>query len=286
VKPLWIGWTASTLAFVLLVVAVGISSQRGALGVLIDTRGRYSLARLQLVLWSLLVLPLIAGVFIARMTAKGIDPLEFEIPNEVLGVIGIAVTSGAIATAVKAHKDATRSAFIAASPPGRGTGALAQLFLVEEGPDGDRSIDLTKLQQLVITVFLVSAYAASAVHTFRGWGPPPPIVHPEDIKSLPGFNSTFLVLLGVSHAGYLAGKVPNRGEVPVDDSPGYALIQRRHNMATLPRQDRRAYVASLANQRLKRQVRDREAFAQAEAHRADADAASNRDGAITLLPDL
>jgi hypothetical protein len=281
-NDLWIAWIASTVAMLGLIATAGWASSQNVLGALIDTRGRYSLTRLQFLLWLGLILPLVTGVFVARLSAHGVQPLAFTIPQEVLGVLAVAATSAAVSTAIKAHKNSTREEFIAASPPG--SAALAQLFLVEEGPEGDRSIDLTKVQQFAVTVFLIGAYAATAVHTFRGWGPLPTISQPSDIVTLPGFDPTFITLLVLSHAGYLAAKVPNRGSLSGQDNPGYTLTQRRVEIAALPQTDRRGLVAARRQTAQQRAQDIREAAAASIKHQeATAQPVASADGTVTPL---
>jgi hypothetical protein len=82
---LWITWPIFALLVVVVYLWVGKATTRNRgedddyagsiLGILIDDRGRYSLTRLQLSLWTLVVLSLTAGVFAARAATRGIDPL-------------------------------------------------------------------------------------------------------------------------------------------------------------------------------------------------------------------
>jgi len=50
-------------------------------GILIQDRGRYSLARFQLLWWTLVVLHIVASFAAARFTASGLDPLGFTNPG-------------------------------------------------------------------------------------------------------------------------------------------------------------------------------------------------------------
>ncbi|HEY8721331.1 hypothetical protein [Pengzhenrongella sp.] len=220
---LWIAWPACAVLILALYAWLGRATNLGPLGLLIDERGRYSLTRIQLSLWTLVVISLIAGIFAARATVRGIDPLAFSIPSEVLGLLGISIGSTAIATGIKVQKNRSRTAFVAASK--RGEARVAQALLIEEGPQADKSVDIAKMQNFLFTAFLVVAYVILAVHALAGAGPGTPITGPADVTSLPGFNPTFLTLLGISHAGYLAGKLPTRGEL-TEDTPAYSLAQR------------------------------------------------------------
>jgi hypothetical protein len=229
---LWITWPISAVVIVIIYMWVGkaATGNRGGddytgtvFGFLIDDRGRYSLTRLQLSLWTLVVLSLTAAVFAARAATRGIDPLTFSIPTQVLGLLGISVGSAAIATGVKAYKNRTRALFVAASPPGEAS--VTQMLMVEEGPQADKIVDVYKLQNFLVTIFLVCAYVVLAVHMFAGLGPAPAITSPANITTLPAFSGTFLTLLAISHAGYLGGKLPNRGQDPELDAPDMSLVR-------------------------------------------------------------
>jgi hypothetical protein len=206
-NALWISWIVAAVLLLLLYAGAGHAAQRGWLGILVDTRGRFSLSRMQLALWTLVVLPLVAAVFFGRAFTRGTEPFDFAVPGQVLGLLGLSVGTTVVATGIKARKDRTRPAFVAAAhEPSPG-----QMVLVEEGPNSD-SVDLTKVQQLALSVLLAIAYVTTCVHVFLGAGPTP-VSGPADIGSLPDFDPTFLTLLGVSQLGYVAGKIPNRGGV-------------------------------------------------------------------------
>jgi hypothetical protein len=206
---------------VLVVVAVllGHGVGRGSLGVLIDSRGRYSLTQLQIVLWTLVVISLISGVFWARLIDDPSSALTFDIPGELLGVLGISVGSTVAATVVKSQKDEHRTVHIAASdatnPP-----SFKQVFTIEEGEFADRAIDVTKFQNFWFTTILVAAYIGLCIAQFNDLG------SISELTALPGFDANFVTLLGISHAGYIAGKLPDRGGIPDAPSAG-PLVTRQ-----------------------------------------------------------
>lgn len=215
---LWIAWAGSAGAMLLLYLWAGWTTPRH-LGVLVDTRGRYSLSRFQLGLWTLVILPLIAGVVVARAFVRGTDPFEFTIPSQVISLLGLSVATTAVATGVKTYKDRTRTEFIAAGDPKQAD--LRQIVLVEEGPDTG-TVDFTKLQQLALAVLLGGGYVVTCIHTFLGAGKQV-ITTPDQITALPALDTTFVTLLGLSQLGYVAGKLPKRGGALIDpDDPGDA----------------------------------------------------------------
>jgi hypothetical protein len=207
-------WAISAAVLLLGAIALGFvvrgQGLRGPgrfLGILIDDRGRYSLTRFQITLWSILVLSVVSGVFFGRLVdGSAADALDFKIPPELLAAMGISVGSTATATAAKASKNAIRPEAVAASGP-QDPPRWTQMLLYEEGDKADKIIDITKFQNFWITLFLVAAYTllvGSAINTAKTVA---------DL-ALPGFSATFLTLLAISHAGYLAGKLPNPTGIP------------------------------------------------------------------------
>jgi hypothetical protein len=91
---LW-AWGISALAMLALAIALGyvVGPGHGALGILVDKRGRFSLTHFQLMVWTVVVLSLISGVFWGRLIEGVSDPLGFSIPAELLGLIGITLGS-------------------------------------------------------------------------------------------------------------------------------------------------------------------------------------------------
>ena len=217
-------WIVSAVLIILLAVALGRLIRRDWLGILVDSRGRYSLTQLQIAVWTIVILSLISGVFWARILTGTAGALDFTMPDELLLVMGISIGSTAAAIAVKAGKDAARPAAIAASDAGEPR-RLSQIFLVEEGEFADQIVDVTKFQSFWITGILVVAYVALAVSAIGAAGTP------AALTALPGFSGTFVTLLGISHAGYLAGKIPDRPGTP----KGLSLQMMRHGaVAILP----------------------------------------------------
>jgi len=204
---LFAAWGVSAALLVVMAVALGRRARRSVFGILIDSRGRYSLTQLQLVLWSVLVLSMIAGVVCSRLQSTPTTALDFAIPTELLTVMGIALGSSATSMAIKAQKDLSRPERIAASDE-NDRPRLSQMFLLEEGELADQAVDVTKFQNFWITIVLLAAYVGLAIATFR------PLASSADIMTLPTFSATLLTLLGASHAGYLAGKLPNRAGTP------------------------------------------------------------------------
>jgi hypothetical protein len=207
-------WSIALLVLLLFACLAGRASGKGWLGILIDGRGRYSLNHLQIVLWTFLVLStLVALVLYTRPLGKSL-----EIPRTLLLLMGISVGSAATAGAIKSGK-AVRNAAVqrqgilpaAAVMPG-GQVYLpprpAQMVLQEEGPLIDQVVDVTKFQNLIFTLVIAGTYVTLLIDQANNGSPGFP-----DLDSVPNL----LWLLGVSHAGYLTGKLPDK---PTQSSGG------------------------------------------------------------------
>jgi hypothetical protein len=62
------------------------------------------LTRLQISLWTAVVVSLLVGVVAGRSTVAGLDPLGFSIPDTLLAVLGASLGSGVVAITIKAYK--------------------------------------------------------------------------------------------------------------------------------------------------------------------------------------
>lgn len=184
--------------------ADGTEGKGSWLGVLIDERQRFSLTHLQIVLWSLLVLSLLAAMFLARWIG-GVSPgelLKIQIPPEILSLAGISGGSAVVATAIKSPR--TQSVRTQSRDPKtnkRNPTQFSQVFMVEEGENIDKVIDVTKFQNFFLTLIAVAAYGIMTAAALATTPVP---------SAFPGFTSDLLWLIGISHAAYVGGKFPEK----------------------------------------------------------------------------
>ncbi|MCW5983142.1 MAG: hypothetical protein KIT09_33945 [Bryobacteraceae bacterium] len=193
-------WIGSFVVLIFLAGLMGYACLKNWLGLLIDDRGRFSLNHLQLLMWTLLVLSTLCAAFLV----SGLDPESLRIPQELLILMGISVGSATLAGAVKSSKDLPGSTALVARRGMQvdrpdGTKApiepkISQVFLEEEGKQADAAINITKFQNFAFTIVAGLAYV---VLTLRSHGFP---VLPEQV----------LWLVGISHSGYIGGKIPNK----------------------------------------------------------------------------
>ncbi len=184
-------------------------------GVLIDPkRLRMSLSRLQLILWTVLVLSAyITAVMINlaqknRTGAGAIDALNVAIPGELLVVMGLTVGTAVTTKIVLNQKDVNHGISTEAEP--RGPGAVYQAErpqwrdLFEGDTEGSKdTVDIGKFQMFYITVALLIGYGLVVADMFATV----PGTSTLPITSLPALNEGFIALLAISHAGYVTTKV-------------------------------------------------------------------------------
>ena len=237
-RPRWTGWhTFGLLGILILVVTIGVLLPREAgrvdgydqarlvawlailalfgsfatiaghgitgllRGLFVDGRNKVSLSRLQMFLWTILVLSGFLAAALANVGTGDPRPLNVNIPSELWLAMGISTTSMVASPAVL-HRRRKRLARKDDSGESRWT----DLFTCEEiGEEG--RLDLGKIQLFLFTVVLTLGYGVALADAFTG-GPPV-------IRTLPPVDSAFVVLLSISHAGYLAKKA-----VPLDSRSG------------------------------------------------------------------
>lgn len=221
----FVGALAGTIA---LVAGLGIDVADTPLGIIESGRNTFSLSRLQMSLWTVLILSALIAVAVCRGwglldNASWGTALNIKIQTELFQVMGISYFSAAAAPSILALKsqpsstptqaqlDATRAR--AGEPTLDAIGSVVQRPLNEaprlsdivQGDDVATAgtIDLSKVQQLLVTVLLVTVYFAMLVNLFQTGSA-------ADPTEMPTFNESFVSLLAVSHAGYLVYKAAPR----------------------------------------------------------------------------
>jgi hypothetical protein len=187
----WVGAAVLLVAFVA-VLSHGLTGY--ARGALVDRRNRVSLARVQVGAWTILVLSALYAAALVNVGADEVSPLSMTIPNELWLAMGVStasmVASPFVIKTTKRRKEIATHGNIASS-------SWLDLFLGEEADNSDW-VDLSRVQLFFFTFVLVLLYGTALASTF--WKRHP-VVH-----SLPAMNDALVVLLTVSHAGYLTKK--------------------------------------------------------------------------------
>jgi hypothetical protein len=206
----WIGLTALLIA---LVVVLGLLLGKSVWWVFIDRRRTWSLSQFQIVLWTLAGVPLIIATAVWRTTSEAATAWDFNIPGELLALMGITLGTSVGALVIKTTKDNIREDKVGFRPEGKAT--FADMFSVEEGEGARKNLDVTKVQSFMISMSLLASYVWMVIVSFNDL--------PGDAvpKGLPVFSSAMVGLLAFSHGGYLVAKIPNRDGSPAADAvPG------------------------------------------------------------------
>lgn len=206
---IWIG-TLLLLTFIVLLAGRVITGNW--LGILIDERKKMSLSRFQTVLWSVLILSAFLAAAISNLPVanNSTGALSISIPPELLGILGISVTSLAGAPLVLNSKKGP----IDRNGDGKDPLDRPRWSDMVKGDDKANAdyLDLSKVQMFYFTVILVLAYGVALVAMFMLAD------HKHSaISEFPALNATTVGLFGISNAGYLVYKAVPRDQ-PTDTS--------------------------------------------------------------------
>jgi hypothetical protein len=206
---LGVQWLCVLLSLVIVCVIVGSLANGRLIGIFVDERNRISLARFQWVLWFLVLFSSYFTGSVWDISHEGGDMPTIE--PDLFGLIGIssgtAVVSNLIVDSKKneapvqagAANDPTLAGKIDVNVAATDAG-WADLYLGEE--EGNRtSIDASRLQKLIATILLVIVYSRLVWH-----GLSPDTIDGGGSFTMPVIGTSFLTLLGASHAAYLAYK--------------------------------------------------------------------------------
>ncbi len=212
----WITWMVGVVALALFAGWLGSTIRGSVWGIFIDRRNTWSLSQFQLSAWTLAGLPLIIATAVWRARSDAVGAWDFKIPGELLALMGISIGSAVTSLVIKSAKDTQRGDGIAARELSVKNPPIQDMFAVEEGSTALKSIDITKVQNFVVTISLLVTYMWIA---FQAAGD---VATGQTPQSLPAFSQTMVGLLALSHGGYLVGKIPNRSGVPGATEPPLA----------------------------------------------------------------
>lgn len=178
-----------------------------ARGVLIDDRHRLSLSRLQMLLWTVLILSAYMAAALANIGREAASPLTVEIPSELWLAMGISTASLVAAPAALAYKQKQRPGQLEALPDPADS-HVSDLFRGEEVTDYDH-LDLGKVQMFLFTVVVVLGYGLGLGNMFEETN--------GAFTTLPAIDDAVVTLLAISHAGYLTKKAVTTSPPPSGD---------------------------------------------------------------------
>lgn len=219
-QRLW-AWLGILVLLVLVATIAGHGITGLWRGLFIDERNKLSLSRLQMALWTIVILSGFLTSALSNLAAGQFSPLSIAIPSELWLLMGISTTSlvgSPLLIRSKMDKepkeDERKRTFSIKEKQGVDVSqldniglilvnkrpedsSLADLFSGEETGNGAH-LDLGKIQMLYFTLILVIAYAVTLGFSLAsGLG---------RILTLPALDPSMVALLGISHAGYLINK--------------------------------------------------------------------------------
>jgi hypothetical protein len=217
------GFVIQILLFAVAILGAGLAIKGQLLGAVIDQRNRMSLSRLQMLFWTVLILSAMAAAVEWRL-ANGFHmrATDIVLPAELLAAMGIAAGSLVAAPAVLSLKPENSSQSVAVNAADE---TPSILDLVQGDEEGNRNtIDLSKLQQLAITLVLVGVYGSAVFNLFynidwREQAHIAALAKPTGFR-LPELSRSFVELLAISHAGYLIYKAAPKPEMGGGASSG------------------------------------------------------------------
>lgn len=221
-------WLTTLVATVLFTLLASRSVTGRWAGLLIDEQNTMSLSRLQMVLWTFVVLSGFLTAALRNIRWGAASPLSIAIPPELWLIMGISTTSLVGSPLILSTKkdrgvdpeERSRTMRIMASR-GRDLttvtnegqvvvnmrpedARLRDLFRGEEVGNAAH-LDLARVQLFYFTVVLVLAYSVALAALFSS--------RSGQVAAFPPLDSSMVALLGISHAGYLTNKaVPHTKE--------------------------------------------------------------------------
>jgi hypothetical protein len=222
------GISATLVGITLIYLGLGVEDYPKWYGVLIDkNRNRTSLSRLQVTLWTMVIISAYLSVALIRTMPGALDspasdcqetnvqdclpqPLNIAFPNEIWLALGISTISFAGSSLIKNNKrnkstvdlQNTQTAIV---PYKDQTPQLRDIFYGDDEGNRD-SIDLSKVQMFFFTVTLITVY----IFAIGSFITDETLIRAPDIFEFPAFSTSMTIILGISHAGYLFIKAPHQ----------------------------------------------------------------------------
>jgi hypothetical protein len=193
-------WLLDVVAGVAILVAIGrIAGQP----LLTDERRRWSLSRLQLLSWTMLVLPTVWTMVVRKLLAGADDPLALGMDENLWALLGVSAASFVGSPLILERKRATTGLLDVRSVATHGdnTGEVRDLFRGEESGNAE-VVDIGRVQMCLFTAIAVAVYFAAVWNALA--------VETATALAFPPMSQSLVGLIGISHATYLAAKLPDR----------------------------------------------------------------------------
>lgn len=221
--PPGVNFVAVILLMMLMLCILGRFIVGTSLGVFVNELNIMSLARFQLVLWTVVVLASYLVYVVTRMRFNDPDALVVEIDWHLYAILGISTTSllgsgfiGSLKKDKTPDPDATaksevskieteatvefnRQGTLYANSSGKDA-KFTDLFQGDEVTNTTH-VDLAKVQMFFFTVVTVFTYVLMVARSLRNPSP--------ELEALPTLPEGIIALMGISHIGYLGNKSIN-----------------------------------------------------------------------------
>jgi len=205
-------------AFAVFCVFLGRWINGRPMGIFIGDRNLMSLSRMQMVLWTILILSAFLTMCLRRIRDGSPNPLDIGLDQHLWALMGIS-TASLIGTPLllgnKSQKTASEDAVKKAAGQLKENheeirqNSAGTLYVNKSADDasfadifqGDEIgntafIDVAKVQMFFFTFISLLVYGTALYHMFKG----------NDYSQMPVLSNGLIVLLGISHAGYLTSK--------------------------------------------------------------------------------
>lgn len=202
-------WLITLALMVLCLAAIGwmqpINDWRG---VLVDQRNKISLSRLQLVLWSIVVVSAVISYGSLNALWGQTHALNLNVPNQLWILLGISTGSFVAAPLVLGTKAANQ--LDVNKPNGH---CWNDIFFGDDTGNNDR-VDFSKVQQFFFTIVLVLVYVVSLGSVLMNANPAATGETP--VLTFPALDSGFIGLMAISQTAYIAYKAlpQNKTDAP------------------------------------------------------------------------
>lgn len=196
-------WALNILAGFAILFAIGRVTGKH---LLTDERCRWSLSRLQLIAWTALLLPSIWTMVILKLLANTADPLALGMDENLWALLGISAASFVGSPLILERKRGKPGVLDVRGAPedGASGGELRDLFRGEDTANAGM-VDIGRVQMFLFTAVAILVYFAALWHAFAAFK-----VKTPEVLAFPPMSQSLVALLGISHATYLAGKLPDR----------------------------------------------------------------------------
>lgn len=218
-------WLAIMALLILFAMIAGHAVTGLWIGLLIDSRNKVSLSRLQMVGWTIIILSAFLTAVMVNLDLQQTQPLAISVPPELWLLMGITTTSMVGSPVIlnlkkkrptpDEQKERALRALTRQKVDTSKVSILGQVVVNHE-PDEARladlfrgsetgnvgQLDLGKLQMFFFTIILMLAYSAALAALFR---------QTDVVSALPVVDAGMLTLLSISHAGYLVNKALPQG---------------------------------------------------------------------------